>query len=212
MKKDLTGMRYGRLVVLRETGPYVSESGRTRRRWLCQCDCGNEVTVIGDNLTGGKTLSCGCYRNDRLLEVFGTHKESGSRLYGVWCSMKSRCGNPNVPTYQLYGGRGVQVCDEWEHSYESFRNWAYENGYDETAARGECTIDRIDCNGNYEPSNCRVVSQREQMNNVRYNRRYTYNGENHTIAEWARIVGMPYQRLLDRLTRYGLDIEKALTQ
>lgn len=164
---DLTGERYGRLVVL--TRGENSNSGRTL--WLCKCDCGNIVTVSGNDLRRGKTMSCGCYRRETAIahckRDFSTHGETNTRLFRVWTNVKKRCNNPNYKGYKDYGGRGIMICEEWADNYELFREWALANGYDETAPRGKCTLDRINVNGNYEPSNCRWVDMKVQNNNKR---------------------------------------------
>lgn len=209
--KDLTGMRFGRLTVVELVDDYVSPKGKHRKQYKCLCDCGTEKVIIGENLSRGLTLSCGCLQKERGAEANRTHGDTDSRLYNVWCAMKRRCLNPNVPEYPLYGGRGIKICDEWME-YPNFYNWSYETGYDPNAPRGQCTLDRIDVNKGYCPENCRWVTQQEQMNNVRYNHYETYNGETHTIAEWARIYNIPYYRLEQRLTRYGYNIEQALTK
>ena len=95
------------------------------------------------------------------------HGGINDRLYEVWGSMKKRCNNPNDKSYKNYGGRGIKVCKEWNENYLSFKKWAYKNGYDENAPHGECTIDRINVNGNYEPNNCRWISNAEQQKNKR---------------------------------------------
>ena len=102
-------------------------------------------------------------------------------LRNVHSSMIQRCENPKRQQYSRYGGRGIKVCEEW-HNYEIIRKWALENGY-----RHPLKLDRIDNNGNYEPSNCRWISKKEQMNNRSSNTKYTYDGETHTLSEWADI-------------------------
>lgn len=207
---DLTGRKFGRLLVESPAENAYRKNGKPRRRWNCVCDCGARKVIYGENLTQGKTLSCGCLQKERASTSRTTHGASTSHLYGVWCAMKSRCSNPTVKEYHRYGGRGITVCNDWKDSFETFAQWAYATGYDESAIRGECTLDRIDNNGSYSPDNCRWVTQKEQMNNVSYNHVYEYNGEQHSVAEWAQIYHIPYGKLLQRLTRYGYNIEKAL--
>lgn len=165
--EDLTGMRFGHLVVLRAGFGYVSPSGHRQRRWLCQCDCGKTTLAMTSNLIGGKHQSCGDCRKTALKGALYTHHGRYDRLYGVWCDMKTRCYNKNVRSYKDYGGRGICVCKEWRNDYAAFRSWAYEHGYNPSAGFGECTIDRINVDGDYSPSNCRWVDMKTQNNNTR---------------------------------------------
>lgn len=135
-----------------------------------------------------------------------THNGSNDRLYGIWINMKHRCNNPNDPRYYDYGGRGITVCNEWLHSYENFKDWSMRNGYTE-----RLSIDRINVNGNYEPSNCRWATNKEQQNNMRSNRLLTYLGETHTVSEWAEITGINKSTISKRIDRSGWSIERALT-
>lgn len=204
-----SGDRFGRLVVIERAPDYVTASGKKYPQYLCRCDCGNVKTIDKRNLVKGFTQSCGCLRNERVAEVCGKHGDTDSRLYNVWCAIKRRCYNPTVPEYKNYGARGIQMCDEWKDDYGAFMKWAYDNGYQQDAPRGVCTIDRIDNTKGYSPDNCRWVSMTVPTNNLRTNHRITYNGETHTIAEWARIYQQKYRFVYQRLTRYGWDFERA---
>lgn len=203
------------LTVVKLAEPYISPSdGHKRQQWLCRCRCGNEIIVLGHRLRKGITLSCGCKPREfsdewrqNIRERNMTHGDSKSRLYKCWRSMKDRCRNPSDHNYNLYGARGIDVCDEWYNSYEKFRNWALANGYTE-----ELTIDRIDVNGGYEPSNCRWATNQEQANNKRTNVHLTFNGKTQTVFQWAREVGLNPITLEARIHRYKWDVERALTE
>lgn len=182
--QDLTGQRFGRLVVLG-----IAERRKTATRFLCKCDCGNETVVLSTNLKSGHTQSCGCWQDESRSIVHTKHGMKDTRLYGVWGKMKDRCLRENNPSYPRYGGRGITICDEWL-DFASFAEWAMVNGYDKDAPYGECTLDRIDNNKGYSPDNCRWVNEQVQANNRRSNKIVTYNGESHTVAEWSRILGI----------------------
>lgn len=146
--KDLSGMKFGRLTVIERNG-----IRRGKAVWKCLCSCGNYTDVTTSDLKTGNTLSCGCQRKENFNHSI--HGHSHERLYGIYVAMKTRCRNN--PYYAK-----VSVCDEWLNDYESFRKWALSNGYSD-----DLTIDRINNEGNYEPSNCRWVSMKEQRKNQR---------------------------------------------
>lgn len=135
------------------------------------------------------------------------HGKKHTRLYNIWCNMKSRCYNPNNKDYADYGSRGIIVCSEWLNNFMAFYNWAMSHGYNETLE-----IERINNDGNYEPSNCRWATRTEQNSNTRRNHFITFNNETHTMKEWAKIKNIPYTTLASRLNILHWSIEKALTE
>lgn len=138
------------------------------------------------------------------------HGKTNTRLFVVWSDMKSRCYHKGDKGYKNYGGRGIMICDEWKNDFQAFYDWAYANGYDENAPRGKFTIDRIDVNGNYEPSNCRWVDNKTQANNRTNNRFIVCNGVKKTVTEWADELGIDNKRILRRLKKGFSDEETIL--
>lgn len=138
-KMNLMGRRFGKLTVVAEAPK--NNSGKVR--WLCRCDCGKERIVIGTFLATGRVTSCGCEKNAK------------QRLFQIWADMIARCNNPNIACWKYYGGKGVEVCAEWT-KFANFKAWAETTGYS-----NDLTIDRIDSDGNYEPSNCRWITMYE---------------------------------------------------
>lgn len=204
--RDITGQRFGRLVA-------IEPIGRDKQGyiiWRCKCDCGNEKSVTTKYLGKG-TSSCGCFSKEVHDKARTKHGKRFTRLYAIHKGIKDRCLNPNHPTYKNYGNRGIKICDEWLNDFEAFEKWALANGYDENAPKGQCTLDRIDVNGNYEPSNCRFVSMKEQERNKRNNVLITYNGETHCMSEWAEMAGLKYITFQHRLYA-GWSMEDALNK
>ena len=187
---SIIGKRFGRLVVI--DLDHVTPNHNTY--WRCQCDCGNEAVVYRGGLTSGDTISCGCYHHEHQHEYGRKHGLTNHPLYIVWSGMVQRCTNPNSQNYYRYGDRGIWVCDEWRYDFESFYNWAIDNGYSPGL-----TLDREDNDDGYHPENCRWVSRRTQQNNTRRNHLVTYNGETHSIAEWSRILSVNHESLRYRV-------------
>lgn len=150
-KKDLTGQKFGRLVAVKpvgkEKGHYV---------WECKCDCGEICVVPVHHLSNGHTKSCGCLRKEGERKPSYSHGLTRTRLYRIWCNIKTRCYNPNAENYNFYGGKGVTVCDEWLHDFQTFYDLAMTSGYADNL-----TIDRKDSDLNYCPENCEWITQSE---------------------------------------------------
>ena len=202
---DLTDKRFGRLVVIDKS----STNSRGCVTWKCKCDCGNIVVKPGDLLRRGGIKSCGCLFDEKSKFGNPTHGKCHTRLYRIWSEMKSRCCSKTCKGYKNYGLRGISICDEWlgENGFENFYNWSMRNGYSD-----ELTIDRINNDGNYEPSNCRWTDYEMQANNKRNNTILTLNGVSHTLAEWSRITGIRSGTISRRVRVFGWSVERALTE
>lgn len=186
-KIDLTGQVFGYLTVLEPD----DSPGNKRTKWICVCKCGNSVSVFTYHLNNGKTTSCGCKRYETKNQ---THGMRHTRIYEIWCGMKSRCYNTDKKSYAKYGARGITVCDEWKNNFEAFYEWAISNGYE-----ADLSIDRIDPNKEYCPSNCRWITHAEQQRNRTNNIFVEHNGETKTLSEWCRIMNEPYAKIHSRM-------------
>lgn len=185
---DLTGKRFGRLIVIKENGRTKSGS----KLWLCQCDCGKSVIASQGNLKRGNTMSCGC-----IMQI---HGESRTRLYSIWRHMKHRCTNINDKDYNYYGGKGIKVCKDWDN-YENFRDWAVSSGYDDTL-----TIDRINPNKDYEPNNCRWITSSENSARVVHAKSARFlnvDGELKNETQLAKEIGVVQQTIHAWIKKYG---------
>ena len=194
---DLTNQTFGKLIVIER-----ASNGNSRPHWLCQCECGNNIIVKGDSLRSGNTKSCGCLGLKTRFKI--KHGFRYKSEYKTWSSMLQRCNNSNHKYFYNYGGRGITVCEEWKNSFEAF--------YKDMGDRPEGTsLDRIDVNGNYELSNCRWATKKEQAINCRNTIKIMYLGETNTLEYFTNKYNIAYQNLYDRIKRFGWPIEKALT-
>ena len=200
---DLSGRRFGRLVVVG-----IGEAVSGKVKWLCRCDCGNEKNISRSSLAAGYTKSCGCIRREMTIERMTTHGWCPAKKtpeYRAWLSIRKRCYNKKHPYFHLYGGRGISVCDSWRDSFLAFIE-------DMGVRPAGCSIDRIDFNGNYEPSNCRWANAFQQANNQRKNVYVVVDGIRMSIADAARKASVNYRKLRYFYCRRKLPIERALVR
>lgn len=194
------GQKFGKLTVIElyEKKEYINPKGRRllKKYYKCKCECGKETIVYQGKLTSGQTQSCGC-----LTLKHGMYK---SRLYNIWRGMLKRCYSTTSKDYKRYGARGIKIDDAWKENFINFYNWAINNGY-----KDNLSIDRIDSNLSYLPSNCRWVNSEKQANNRSSNQLITYNGETHNITEWANKLNIKRHVIYQRL-KANWSIEKAL--
>ena len=183
---DLTGQKFGKLTV-------VSLYSMSPTKWLCKCECGKDTIVSA------------CHLKDGCLRTSPRHPKEWKRIFSIWRHMKSRCYDENVREYKWYGKKGVTMCDEWLNSFETFFNWSISNGYKENL-----TIDRIDCNGNYCPENCRWTTKYVQDRNKTSNTWITYNNETMVMSDWAKRYNINSATLYSRIFERNWSIEDAL--
>lgn len=203
------GDKFGRLTVIDKTDDYIKPTGEHRHCWVCKCNCGNIITIRGDDLISHHTISCGCLRKEKSTIRLTTHGLSKTKLYKIYTDIKYRCYNSNSTGYEDYGGRGIKVCNEWlnkDNGFINFYNWAINNGY-----RDDLTIDRINVNGNYEPSNCRWIPKEYQAENKRNSRYVYFNGEKFTIPQFANILGITFELLIYRLKKNNYNLSSLFT-
>jgi hypothetical protein len=196
---NLSGRKFGKLTV---TDVFSRREKDRKIQWECICDCGNKKNVVSNYLMSGKTKSCGCLSIELSTDRVKTHGLTNTRLYSIWSDMKTRCFNTKGRYYINYGGRGVTMSEEWKNDFLAFYRWSIKNGYSD-----ELSIDRINNDGNYCPSNCRWVTRKTQSNNRRSN--IVFQGK--TLSEWCEDLKLNYHTVRTRIKVFGWDIEKALS-
>ena len=195
---DLTGQIFGRLTVVKHAGIGPSKQAM----WLCDCECGNTVTVRGYDLYKERSRSCGCLRTEVTISRSTKHGGRDKPTYPVWNDMMTRCYNRNSPSYADYGGRGITVCDRWH----DLNNFLEDMG---DRPKG-LSIERVNNEEGYSPENCVWATTAIQSRNRRNNRKLTYNGETLCVTDWAAKLGIKQVTLSGRL-HAGWSVERALS-
>lgn len=195
-----SGDQFGDWTVIKRVANYKRE-----RAYLCRCKCGKEKVVPSQKLrTKNECNMCReCWKKENYKHG-DTIGNSKTPIYAAWDNMLRRCENTNHPQYRLYGGRGISVCKEW-HNYEIFKEWCLENGW-----RKGLSLDRINNDGNYEPSNCRWTTQKVQVRNSRTAKVETIDGETKTRGEWLKAYNVSYPFVRDRIKKYGVSFAEAI--
>lgn len=197
---DITGIKFGQLTAIKVVGKSKNHGGNL---WLCKCDCGNEHTVSYSKLSSGKSKSCGCLRREMMAQTHSKHKSlrhngKRPRLYSIWLGMRERCSYEKNASYPAYGGRGIKVCDDWNDDFGKFQEWALANGYTDSL-----TIDRIDCNGGYNPNNCQWIPMHDNAIKQRRSRLMTIDGVTKSLTRWAKFIHMAPCRLYEYFKNHG---------
>ena len=190
------GMRFGRLVAIRNLG---------KGYWEYSCDCGIVVQKKRTYVLVGDTRSCGCLQREVIVSANLSHGMRRTPLYSVWCHAKARCHTPTDSAYPSYGGRGIVMCERWRNSFVAF---AKDMGDRPSPSH---QLERKNNDGPYAPDNCMWATRAQQSNNRRNNTFLQFNGERHTIADWARITGVSQFTISQRLRTLGWDVTKALS-
>lgn len=181
------GDKYNRLTAVKEID---------NRKWLFRCICGNEKVISKYDVQKGHTKSCGCLQKENTSKAKRTHGDTDSRLYYIWENMRKRCYKPNSDRYKNYGARGITICDDWKNNYSNFYKWAYSNGYNDNL-----TIERIDINGNYEPSNCTWITMKDQAKNRTSNKWVCIDNVKYSPQELEKIYKIPVKTIYARIAR-----------
>ena len=198
--RDLTGERFGRLLVLQRDG--CNKHGQVK--WWCECDCGTQKHILGLCLSRGETQSCGCLHKEMTSKASITHGKSRSPIYAIWSSMMDRCHLPSNHAYKRYGDRGISVAPEW-HNFENF--------YRDMGDKPEgMSLERIDNNGDYCKENVVWATAKQQANNKRSNVVLEHNGKKQTMQQWCDELGLKIGTVWARLNVYGYSVDKALTK
>ena len=202
--KEIIGNKYNHLLVIERAEDYIRKcDGKHRPMYKCLCDCGKTKVILGRSIVNGTTKSCRCLIGKNLYKNGCSNKE---RLYTTWNNIKLRCSGMGKNNKKYYYDKNIYICKEWANNYMSFRNWALNNGYNDTL-----TIDRIDNSKGYEPDNCRFVNRTEQANNKTNNFIVYYKGEKYTLAQLSKMFNIAPNTIRRRIY-LGWDIDRTLNE
>jgi hypothetical protein len=198
--RDLTGERFGRLLIHNKDG----YNKHHQLYWLCECDCGKFKKVLGSLLRNGMTQSCGCLAKESIAKVNFKHGMAKTPIFNIWWAMMQRCNDKNSQAYNRYGGRGINICESWQ-SFEGF--------YADMGERPEgMSLERVDNNGDYCKENVIWANAKTQANNKRSNVILEHNGKKQTMQQWCDELGLKIATVWARLNIYGYSVDKALTK
>ena len=196
---NILGNKYGRLTVIAR----AENNPKGRAMWLCLCDCGNEKVVNSGDLRTGHSKSCGCLSREKFSALNRQHGKSGTPEWKTCLAMKRRCYDKTQQFYDIYGGRGIVVCNRWKDSFQNF--------YDDMGKRPEgMSLERIDSNGNYEPSNCKWATAKEQARNTSRNYYVTMNGATKALSAWTEELNLNYYTIKSRIYKLKWNPVEAL--
>lgn len=196
---DITNQKFGKLTALYRVG----QNNKHHSIWHCKCECGKEKDILIDSLRSGRTKSCGCLVKQKTTERNTIHGFSKTRIYKEWKAMKERCYRMTHQYYNYYGGKGIEVCEEWKNSFKNFYEWAINNGYQD-----DLTLDRMDNNKDYMPNNCKWSTQIEQANNRTNNIEVFYDNDWRSVNEVAKIIDRTYGYVYQHYRNLGLTRKK----
>lgn len=198
--ENLLGKVFGRLTIIER-----DFTKKVRPYWFCKCGCGTIKSVATVELKSGKTKSCGCLNDEDKKARLITHGLSRTPTYVCWTNMRNRCLKSSEKSYPSYGGRGIKVCERWLNSFENF--------YEDMGEKPKkLTLERIDVNGNYEKSNCKWATAKEQANNKRISIRANYQGSHYTASQLSELLNISYNKVVWAIKRYGDEWQSYLTK
>lgn len=206
----VVGSKHNHLTIIKETDPEIRYNKgliTPLRRVDCACDCGKIINTRVSSLLNGTTKSCGCFKNKNLEINRVKHGLSKETLYHIWGGIIQRCENQKHPRFKDYGGRGISICEEWRNDFLTFYNWAIENKW----SKG-LEIDRRNNDGNYDASNCRIVTGKVNCNNTRRCRFFEYMGLSLTLTQICEMAGLSYKTVYQRIFKYNWSFNEAINK